>query len=207
MTMHQGFAIVVALLAFIPVPSVAGTLNGHPDALSGWTGTAPYDNGNSLTGTVDFAVFTASDFNTNFAGQGYAPGDSFVYTYQVENAGSDNFSALSVGISNPANTIGTFDIGDIDASNALFDGSGNAEWQFLSPEIGSGEDSWGLAFSSPFLPMSGIALVSDGGGSQLVSGIPTPSNVPEPTTLALLFVSCCGIKVLTHRSRNRGNSV
>lgn len=112
-------------------PADAGVLNGAAGALT--SGAVPYNNGNNLSGTVDYAVFTASAFNTAFGGTGYAPSDAYVYTYQVLNAGSDNFSQLTVGISNPASGIGTFSIGGVNVSSALFDGSGNAEFQFLSP--------------------------------------------------------------------------
>jgi hypothetical protein len=159
-------------------------LNGHGDAFGGVTGTVPFNNGVGLSGTIDYAVFTASDFNTNFSGLGYVPGGPLVYTYQVFVTGSLGASAEIVGVSNPANTIGTFDIGDINASSASF--TPNARWLF-SPAIGTGLSSWGLAFSSPNLPIVGASLTVDGGTQALVAGVPTPGpiGIPEPTTLLL----------------------
>ncbi len=80
---------------------------------------------------------------------------ALVYTYQVNVTGSLGASAEIVGIGNPANTIGTFNIGDQDASSESF--APNARWLF-SPEIPTGMSSWGLAFSSPNLPI--VALRS-----------------------------------------------
>jgi hypothetical protein len=187
----QGLTWILALAIGLMAPSIgeAGILSGHPDAYSGWTGTASYDNGNNLSGDIDFAVFTASEFTANFGGLGYTPGDAYVYTYQVLNGGSDNFSSLAIGITNPSNTVGTFDIGAVDASQAAFDGSGNAEYQFFNPGIATGSDSWGLAFSSPFIPMDGMGLISDGGGSLLVNGLATPSNIPEPASAVLMVIA------------------
>jgi hypothetical protein len=175
---------------------IVGVLNGHTDALPGWTGTAPFDNGNGLEGSVDYAVFTAADFLLNFAGQGYVPGDAYVYTYQVivsSDVGTDAVSQETVGIINAANTIGTFNIGDVDASSATLAGT-SAQWLF-NPEIPLGQSSWGLAFSSPFGPMNGVALTVDGGASVLLSGIPTPA--PEPGSLVLLV--CGGMFVFLLR--------
>lgn len=189
MIRRQGWACVLAAVVGMALAhsGEAGILDGHPSALPGWSGTVPYDNGNNLAGTIDFAVFSAADFNANFSGLGYTPGDAYVYTYQVLNGGTDNFSALTVGINNPANTIGTFDIGTTDASLSIFDGSGNAEWQFV-PAVAAGSDSWGLAFSAPTVPELGIGLVLDGGGSLLLTGLPTPS-IPEPSSVVLVALA------------------
>jgi hypothetical protein len=166
--------------------SQAGILNGHAAAFGGWTGSVAFDTGTGLAGDIDYAVFTAAAFNANFSGLGYVPGDALVYTYQISNTGTDTISAEIVGIANAANTIGTFDIGDVNASSASFIGL-NAQWVF-SPGVPGGQTSWGLAFSSPNVPMIGAALTLNGGSSALVAGVPTPSNtpIPEPASLALL---------------------
>lgn len=110
---------------------------------------------------------------------------ALVYTYQMFVTGSLGVSAELVGVSNPGNTIGTFDIGDINASAASF--TPNARWLF-SPEIPTGMSSWGLAFSSLYLPIVGAALTIDGGTQALVAGVPTPGPValPEPASGLLL---------------------
>ena len=174
----------------------AGILNGHPDAYSSVSGSVPFNNGLGLSGTIDYAVFTAADFNANFAGLGYVPGGPLVYTYQVEVSGNLGVSAEIVGISNPANTIGTFNIGDVNASSASF--TPNARWLF-APEIATGESSWGLAFSSPNLPIVGASLTIDGGTPAFVAGVPTPGPipyVPEPTSVVLFLVGIVSCSLL-----------
>jgi hypothetical protein len=200
-TTAKGFLLVASLLSLFSHAGVtqAGLLNGHGAAFGGVTGSVPFNNGVGLSGTIDYAVFTAGAFNANFGGLGYVPGDLLVYTYQVNVAGSLGVSAEIVGISNPANTIGTFDIGDQDASSVSF--TPNARWLF-SPEIPTGMSSWGLAFSSPQLPIVGASLTIDGGTQALVAGVPTPGPValPEPATLALCAGGLLGMLAM---KRNR----
>lgn len=185
-------AAIVLSLALLSNPiACAGILNGHGAAYNNIAGSVPFNNGVGLSGTIDYAVFTADAFNANFGGLGYAPAGPLVYTYQVEVAGSLGVSAEIVGISNPASAIGTFDIGDVDATSASF--TPNARWLF-SPEIPTGMSSWGLAFSSPNLPIVGASLTVDGGTQALVAGVPTPGPiplVPEPAS-AILLVGMVG---------------
>lgn len=177
------------VLLFAAVAS-AGDLDNHAAAYNGWTGSESFSTG-TLAGYIDYAVFTAADFDANFDNLGYAPGDDLVYTYQVFNTGEAVISAEILGIANPANTIGTFDIGDWNASSMFFDGTGNANWQFLAPNaIPTGDSSWGLAYSSPNIPEAGAGLTVDSGQNILVTGLPTPSGtpIPEPSSLVLLAV-------------------
>jgi len=178
----------------------AGILSVHPDAYAGVKGSVPFNNGVGLSGTIDYAVFTAGDFNANFSGLGYVPGDALVYTYQVYVTGSLGVSTEIVGISNPANTIGTFDIGDQNASSASF--TPNARWLF-SPEIPTGLSSWGLAFSSPNLPIVGGALTIDGGTQALAFGVPTPGPlaIPEPGSLWLMATALFGSRFFSRSAR------
>lgn len=184
---------VFALTAAVTTPSLAGILNGHAAAYGGVAGSVPFNNGLGVSGNVDYAVFTADAFNANFGGLGYVPTDAFVYTYQVESTGPEGLSAEIIGVSNPAHTIGTFDIGDVNAASASF--TPNARWLF-APEIATGTTSWGLAFSSPALPIVGASLTIAGGMQSLVAGVPTPGpfSVPEPGSLLLVtigaFVAC-----------------
>jgi hypothetical protein len=179
--------IAVNVLTIVLAPSVwAGILNGHGAAYGGVTGTAPFNNGVGLSGTIDYAVFTSSAFNANFSGLGYVPASPLVYTYQVFVTGGLGVSAELVGpIVNPANTIGTFDIGDQDSSSESL--IPTASW-FFSPEIPTGMSSWGLAYSSPNIPIVGGALTIDGGTNAVAFGLPVPGpiGIPEPGTLLMM---------------------
>lgn len=183
---------VVMAVLVIAASSRAGILNGHIDAFGGWTGSVPYVSASTnLSGTIDYAVFTANDFNSNFGGLGYVPAGPLVYTYQVNNTGLSLVSTEIVGIVNTAFTIGTFgplNAGDVDATAEFFDGGGNANWIFAPASIPSGISSFGLAFSSPQVPMIGASLTINGGESAFSVGLPTPGPtffIPEPTSIVM----------------------
>jgi hypothetical protein len=189
----------VALAIGFASATQAGILNGHGAAYGGVTGSVPFNNGVGLSGNIDYAVFTSADFNANFAGLGYVPGGPLVYAYQVEATGSRNVSAEIIGVSNPAHTIGAFDIGDVAPSSSSF--TPNARWLF-APGIATGMSSWGLAFSSSNLPIVGASLTIDGGTQALVAGVPTPGpiSIPEPASLWLV---ASGLAVSAIRRRRR----
>ena len=77
---------------------------------------------------------TAANFSAEFPGAigpaqlQYTPGDSVVYRYQVNNTEAHQVSAKIIGISNPANTIGSFlnTVGENDPDQEGFGGSGTA---------------------------------------------------------------------------------
>jgi hypothetical protein len=94
---------VASIMIGAAMSAEAGILNGHGAAFGGVTGSVPFNNGVGLSGTIDYAVFTANSFNANFGGLGYVPGDALVYTYQVFVTGGLGVSAEIVGVSNPAN--------------------------------------------------------------------------------------------------------
>jgi hypothetical protein len=185
---------IVALTALVSGTAsagFAGPLLAHPDAFGGVTGSVAFDNGLGLSGAIDYAVFTADDFNANFAGLGYVPGASLVYTYQLVVDGSLGITKFTVGLGNPANTIGSFDLGGQAPSVSQFDCCPEgAQWVFGTPVAG-GTTSWGLAYSSPNTPFVGFAEVFAESSSTVVGGVPTPSDiffvpVPEPSSLLLV---------------------
>lgn len=186
------WTLLAAMLALLSAsPSSGGPLNGHVDALSGFTGSVPFDDGLGLEGYIDFAVFTAAAFNANYFGLGYVPGDAVVYTYQIESEGDIDITALKVFLGAPANTIGSFGplvAGAIEPFTAAFDPT-NAEWLF---DPGLDGVSFGLAYSSPLEPTIGSFEVFDLRSSSLVGlGVPVPGPegpipVPEPATILLL---------------------
>jgi hypothetical protein len=182
------FLAILSMLVAIPT-SQAGILANNVNAISpGFTGSAPFNNGLGLSGSIDYAVFTAGAFNTNFGGLGYVPGDALVYTYQLNLTGTLHASAELVGIINPANTIGSFNIGGVAPSSASF--TPNARWNFAGG-INPGSSSYGLAFSSPNLPIFGTSLTFNGGTPAANTIVPTPGPIaiPEPASLGLMAVS------------------
>lgn len=204
-TKMKFFAALAVCALLIAAPVHAGILNGNPLAFDNnagpgaggaWTGSDVYDNGMAppmhLIGNIDFAVFTVADFNTAFPGSGYVPGvgDGLIYAYQLENQGDFLVSTQIVGISNVASTIGSFlyAAGDVAPTSQSFDLSGNANWSFSSDNIGSGEDSYILVYSSPNIPElgTGVGVTVDGGTVGLTT-VPTPSSValPEPASICV----------------------
>lgn len=197
----------IALMAvsalLVAAPAHAGILNNHllafnngagPGVGGAWTGSDVYDNGLAspfhLVGNLDYAVFTAGAFGAAFPASPYVPGAALVYTYQIENQGDFAVSAQIVGISTVANTIGSFQnaVGEVAPSAQVFDSGGNAIWFFSSPNIGTGQDSYILAYSSPNIPVLGAAVgVTVDGGTFGLTTVPTPSStpIPEPATLGI----------------------
>jgi hypothetical protein len=192
---------VLSLLAAFSATSQAGILNGHGAAISPLnTGSAPFNNGLGLSGSIDYAVFTDNAFNANFGGLGYVPGDALVYAYQLNVTGSLNASAELVGVINPANTIGSFNIGGVAPSSASF--TPNARWNFAGG-VPSGSTSYGLAFSSPNLPIFGSSLTFDGGTPAAGAIVPTPGPIPaipEPASIGLMSAGLA-LTCLSRRTR------
>lgn len=188
-------------LALVGLQSIghAGVLNGHSAAYGGVAGSVPFNDGFGLSGTVDYAVFTAADFSANFGGLGYVPSGGLVYAYQVENTGLQHITGETIGVPNPSSAIGTFDIGDVAAISATL--LPDAEWTF-APGIAPGESSWGLAFSSFYTPIVGFSTI-DGDAPWLFAGVPVPGPfaIPEPGSATILAL---GATLLLSWRRVRG---
>ena len=194
-----------ALLSVTASAGFAGTLNAHPDAYGGVTGSVAFNNGAGISGAIDFAVFTAADFNANFSGLGYVPSDPLVYTYQLLVEGRSGITKFIVYLNgNPANHIGSFDLGGQAPSVSQFiccpEG---AQWSFALPGVAGGTTSWGLAFSSPNSPLFGSAEVFAESSSTVVAGVPSPSTIlaPVPEPSSLLFVGSGVLFLLGKRRR------
>ena len=148
--------------------------------------TAPFDNGQGLAGTVDYAVYTFAGFQAKWGGLGYnpTPGED-VYTYQVILNGTLPMSHLSVNIQNVADSPGMFALPGGTAPTTVAMGLSGVDY-FFAP--GATAQSSGLAFSSPNSPVLALgSLVGSGSTASLVV-LPTPSAppTPEPAT-----TTCC----------------
>ena len=199
------FALTLAVV-LLAAPAMAGQLasDGANSYLGLWAGTSAFSSG-GLNGTVDWAVYGPGNVPAGFAGYTLTAGE-LLYTYQILNTGPDPSSSLSVHVENAAHDIGTFTASLIDAFDAPFffeitSIPGDAVWYFGG--IAGGEDSTGLAFTSPNVPMWDTAIVLDGGQSdQIAVPSTSPVNIPEPGTLTLVL---CGLfAVALQRLRRRG---
>jgi hypothetical protein len=140
-----------------------------------------------LTGTVDWAVFTAATFNSLPGVSGYvAPAGELVYAHQIFTTGTLGATQMDIVLAgNPAGNGGSFTATGITGVPVFFafaDPNG-ATW-LLDAE--TNPSSEGLVYSSPNRPQwTGIPTLLDGGVSASTSlpvGIPGPNPIPEPAT-------------------------
>jgi hypothetical protein len=204
-TTPRFLALTLAVSVFAS-PAVAGQLAADiaNSYQASWAGTSAYSSG-TLNGTVDWAVYGPGTAPAGYAGMPVPGPGELLYTYQIINGGPDVSSSLSVHVENAAYGIGTFTAALIDAFDAPFFYEitgipGDAAWYFGG--IAGGEDSTGLAFLSPNVPMWDTAIVLDGGQSdQIAVPSTSPVNIPEPGTLTL--VACGAMALGWHRLRRR----
>lgn len=209
---------VVALIlcSFPAANSEATTLSDlFGSAISGSTGTAAFDDGQGLSGTIDYAVFDKTDFDTLFANSTVSVGaNELAYVYQLDNTGSDfvsqnrisgfNTSVTDIGW---ANVVGG--IGEVDPSSVNLvvpPPFGIADWFYAAPNnIDSGEISAAMVLTSTNLPGgTTLDVVFNGGGTATASVI-APGNVtiPEPASVALLGIGIAA-GLFRRRSKNVG---
>ena len=187
-------------------PVLAGQLNGHANAIPGFTGTTTFldvSGPDQLSGTVDFAVFAPGDFPFG----GYAPTTGeLTYVYQIimDAADTESLSNLSIVLDGDADNIGAFllEVGDIPPSASSFStflpiatAGDFAAWDFEVPGLNANQLSYGLVFSSPQVPEYLFGTVVNGGLGALVAPLPTPSPVavPEPGTATLLAIGALAV--------------
>src|SRR5687767_8067426 len=110
----RSFWAIAILGLFITTAAYAGPLNGHPNALTPLptdTGSTSFNNGQTLSGYVDYAVFGPGQFPYS----GYTPtAGELTYAYQVYVTGTAPVSSFELVIMDQASNIGAFsDIGGI----------------------------------------------------------------------------------------------
>ena len=198
---------VVAMLFSFSSAVHAGILDSNGNAIVGFTGTSPFDSGEGLDGTIDFAVFTKAGFASEFPASGFLPNasDNFVYTYQVLNngPGTDFISAQIIAPVAAAaqGAIGAFDIAaDIDPGIMTFLND-SAQWIFTGAEgqIENNFNSSILVYSSPFSPTGGFSVTINGGTSASTSAPVPGALIPEPASVLL---AAAGFAALGLRRRS-----
>ncbi|REK17183.1 MAG: PEP-CTERM sorting domain-containing protein [Planctomycetota bacterium] len=194
--------LLICALALCAAPSIAGPLDGDPNAYLGtWSGSTPYqgfdlsNQPTELTGYVDWAVYGPGDFPVAFTGYTPTPGE-LTYAYQVYVTNDAPVTSLSVNLINPADNIGSFTGGGVSGDPTIaellvpFD---SANWFFTS--IPNGGKSVGLVFSSPNLPIFLNGTVIDDGSVADVIPLPSPGPVPipEPSSIVLALIGIAGL--------------
>ena len=184
--------------AAILVLIISGWVQAGPLAVYG--GSTPFDNGGTLKGYVDWAVFSPGAFPYS-GGYTPTPGE-LVYTYQIFETGAAPLSSFELLLTDPADNIGNFtDLGGQAPQSQVLSPLTSAKWTFSG--IPQGGMSRGLVFSSPRLPYDLFATVVDTGQSTWVIPLPSPSpvNVPEPATAGLVALGCMMLGLRRRSSR------
>ena len=181
----------VTAVSITGVSADAGVLNGHASAYNdgngpsagAWTGTTAFDNGQGVSGTIDWAVFGPG----NFPFSNYTPtGGELTYAYQIFASGTSSIHSLTLNDPNSAmNNIGDFNdlAGEAPIAAAI---TTLAEWNFAG--LDASENSTGLAYSSSKRPTDLFGAVVNGGSFAIAIPLPVPGSVdiPEPASLALI---------------------
>ena len=210
------------LLAALAEQVSAGVLSGDVNGMSGWSDTRRMDGPMTwaiIAVDVDYCVYAPGQFELSFPGQDPTGGTEYVYAYQIFNDldphpvtmpgfNPDYVGRFSVGLDadegagNGGYVAGTGAApSDVDTIGAA---STQAGWDFTDAQMHYPSVSAVLFFTSPNLPELDTATASGAyptNPQTLPSEmLPSPSNIPEPATLALLGT---GITLEAGRRRRR----
>lgn len=169
--------------------------------------------GGTLAGTLDYAVFTPSEFTFLYGNDEYTPTPGeLVYTYQIHNTGSVNItiSKLLLLSGAPADNAGAFEGSGVSGQYPYLSTVNlglNVTWDFTNGHnIVPPGDSAGLAFSSIRKPMNrDIDVIVDGGKACNVRDVIGPGTVsiPEPSSLVLLTAAAAVAGLVVARKRRK----
>jgi hypothetical protein len=205
---------VVCVMTTAASASLLGTGHTYNDGTV-WEGNQTFTKtvgSNTLAGSVDYAVFTISEFEKLFTGYNATAGE-LIYAYQIHNTGTVNITLSKLLLLSGAtgDNPGSFEGNGVTGMTpyaATISGQ-NVTWDFTTGHnIVSPGDSVGLAFSSIRRPMArDINVIVDGPLSVNVQNVAGPGSVsiPEPSSLALLtaVAAVAGIAVVRNRRKEK----
>jgi hypothetical protein len=185
--------IAAAVALLVAIALFAGTASAafDPAGIYGtWSGTSTFDNGDGLSGHVDWIVYGPDGFP--YTGYLETPGE-LTYAYQVFNEGTHAISEFIIPTPNPLDNIDSFSEGGI-AGYAPVEPPVAPDWYFSDTPgsaIPTGGASEGLVYSSPNVPETYYYIVINGGTVAIGDGIPAPSStsIPEPATWCSLLLA------------------
>lgn len=215
-TWGLGSIVIVCLMAATASAGLLNTGHSYNDGTL-WEGSKTFskvDGNGTLAGRLEYAVFTAAQFASQFPSSGYtSTAGELVYTYQIFNTGtkSISFSKLLLLSGATADTAGTFLVdgqsGQAPFFSTITQGQ-NVSWDFSQTaayNIVPTAHSVGLVFCSSRQPMErDIDVITNGGASVNVARVigPGTTAIPEPSSLALLAAATAiGIAVARNRRK------
>ncbi len=188
-----------AAVGLLSAPAFADLLSAGPaynDGVDEWKGTTNFQSPDDpdLKGSVKWIVFAPGEYP--FSGNDYTPTPGeFTYAYQIFCTGSAALSNYSVFLENTADNLGWFSdpgngvTGVVPKSTSGLVTPGSAWWDFTA--ISQGDNSEGLAYSSPNKPEDFSSIVINHGNFSVAEPVPSPSShpIPEPSTLLSLIAA------------------